>query len=29
MGNKEYKIWFLIIYQNIWSYNLEFFNNLY
>jgi hypothetical protein len=24
MGNKNYKIWYLVIYQNIWSYNLEF-----
>jgi hypothetical protein len=30
MGSKEYKIWSkLVIYQNIWSYNLEFFNIIY
>jgi len=29
MGNKNYKIWSLINYQNIWSYNLEFLNILY
>jgi hypothetical protein len=28
MGSKEYKIWSLVIYQNISSYNLEFFNIL-
>jgi hypothetical protein len=29
MDNKEYKIWYLVIYQNIWSYNLEFKNIIY
>jgi len=24
MGSKKYKIWSLLIYQNIWSYNLEY-----
>jgi len=30
VGSKWYKIWFkLVIYKNIWSYNLEFVNIMY
>jgi len=29
MGGKQYRFWFYLIYQNIWSYNLEFLKKLY
>jgi hypothetical protein len=29
MGSNQYRFWFYLIYQNIWSYNLDFLKNLY